>query len=258
MWAIQSNLFSQWQEEHIISVLDDNSIPWVNVMPDKDKIVFLDALPLGKNIIPYGSTKLVRLARQCGWNGVFFDDHNFNVETWNLNRKDMLNSDAIITTVSEASTLFEKFDYRSIWFIRPTEDFKAFGGTVTTAEQIRIWKSSPDTKNFSFPDTTRVAISKWKEINSESRYFIVGGKVIDGSTYKINNQRQTIHETDINKLQEIQRLADLWLPHETCVMDVADTPNGLKIVEFNCINCSGFYDHNINLIIKKVNSYFGN
>jgi len=42
--------------------------------------------------------------------------------------------------------------------------------------------------------------------------------------------------------------ADKWLPNRNVVMDLALVDNELKVIEFNCINCSGFYNHDVRKI----------
>ncbi len=55
-----------------------------------------------------------------------------------------------------------------------------------------------------------------------------------------------------NFLEETQ----VGLIIETCVMDLALTNEGLKVVEFNCLNASGFYYHDVRAIVKEVNAYY--
>ena len=83
----------------------------------------------------------------------------------------------------------------------------------------------------------------------------VGGKVISGSTYKMHKQRLVQRETDRAVIREAQELADGWLPHDVCVMDIALTKDGPKIIEFNCFNSSGFYYHDIGAIVAAVTKY---
>lgn len=54
-------------------------------------------------------------------------------------------------------------------------------------------------------------------------------------------------------LQRAQEKSNIWLPH-CCVMDLAETDDGLKCIEFNSINASGFYDCNIEKIILFLNN----
>jgi hypothetical protein len=52
-----------------------------------------------------------------------------------------------------------------------------------------------------------------------------------------------------------QKLANGWMPNEVVAMDVALTDLGVKIVEFNCFNCSGIYDHDVPKIVNEVSDF---
>lgn len=257
MWIIQSNLLDHNQIIPLMEALREFDIPFVdvNVVPFSDEF----AAPLElttKNVIPYGSTKLCKIAEKRGWTGLFFNRETFRTDCWNKNRSDMLNNDAEIMTVYDVIKKFRALPQYDIWFIRPVEDLKQFNGTLTTSEEIARWTSSVESGNFAFDENILVSIAPPKEILKEWRYFVVDRKVITGSTYKNRGLKLTSRVNDPNVLEEAQHLADGWLPHETCVMDVAQTDKGLKIVEFNCINSSGFYYHDIKRFVKEVNDYF--
>jgi hypothetical protein len=89
----------------------------------------------------------------------------------------------------------------------------------------------------------------------EYRWFIVGGKIISGSIYRKNDALYKERVIDSNTILTAQKLADMWLPHECCVMDTALIGTELKVVEFNCINCSGFFDHDISAVFKALWDY---
>ena len=260
MWIIQSNFLDTNQITPLVEALNEFNVPFkdVSVIPFSDE--FVTPLELDhKNVIPYGSTKLCKIAEMQGWTGLFFNRDTFNVSRWNIERDyDMLNNDAEIMTVRESMSSFNDADYpdEEPWFIRPLEDLKQFNGTVTTAKEIRRWMSSVDSGNFSFDENTLVAISSVKDIKMEWRYFVVDRKIVTGSSYRRMGQRLTSRELDPEVLAEAQSFADGWLPHETCVMDMALTDRGLKIIEFNCLNASGFYYHDIKAFAREVTKYF--
>lgn len=254
-WLIQSNLLDPAQMSQVCDALKEKNIPYhgCKVIPFVDDIeCFWEDEPQDKKIIPYGSSKLSRLADQKGWSGMFFDLNKFRVDVWNANRNDMLNSDAEFMTVAELETRFAGVADDEIYHIRPMEDLKAFNGTVTTAKEIRRWQHSDDSGNFSFKKTTQCVVSSPKNILAEWRWFIVDGKIISGSTYKMHGQRLVQRETDQKVIDEAQQFADKWLPNDTVVMDVALTTSGPRVIEFNCFNSSGFYYHDISAIVEAV------
>lgn len=257
-WVVQANMLNKDRQQDVAWALRDLEIPYVgvNVIPFSDDLEFLFDIPTDKEIIPYGSTSLIRHAQKYNWSGLFFlPTENFQTHVWNQNRDDMLNNDAEVMTVKEASIKFSTKEKRELFFIRPVEDLKAFSGTVTSAEEISRWMSSIDAGNFQITEDTMVAISHPKTILAEWRWFVVGGKIADGSMYYHNGSFYKKHETDRDVIDEAQTLADKWLPHETVVMDVALTNYGPRVIEFNCLNGSGFYDHDIRKIVRTVTDY---
>jgi hypothetical protein len=114
---------------------------------------------------------------------------------------------------------------------------------------------SVESGNFSFTADTLVSISPVQNLNAEYRFFVVGGKVIDGSLYRICGQGlcQPVTKPDI--FEAAQEKADIWLPHPNCVMDIAIVDDEMKLVEFNCINGSGFYYNDINKIVGALSEY---
>lgn len=258
-WIVQSNFLDVNQINPLAEALREFDIPFfdVGVIPFSDQFI-TEVDVTDSNVIPYGSTTLMKIAEKRGWNGLFFDRSTFRADVWNKNRSDMLNSDAEFMTVREAMNEFANRPKDSTWFIRPIEDLKQFNGTMTSAEEITRWMSSVESGNFSFDENVVVAVSKPKQIKMEWRYFVVNRKIVTGSSYRFNGLRLTRREEDPKVLAEAQKFADGWLPHETVVMDLALTEDGLKVVEFNCLNASGFYYHNIRDFAKSVTEYMDN
>lgn len=52
--------------------------------------------------------------------------------------------------------------------------------------------------------------------------------------------------------------AKLYQLHEIFTLDIADTPEGYKIVEYNCWACSGLYASDKNKLFLTVNDYVKN
>jgi ATP-grasp domain, R2K clade family 3 len=256
-WAIQSNLIDAKQTSEIVDAVRKIgcNIQDIIIIPFSEE--FGNEIPdIGDMVIPYGSTKLNKMAQERNWKGNWFDPETFRVEAWNANRDDMLNAECVITTVAEVHKLFEDVSDDEVRFIRPVKDLKEFNGTVTTVKEIKNWMNSVYSGNFSFSADTLISIAPVQKIVSEARYFIVGGKVINGSMYRIYGQLFSQPITNTALYEQAQRLADIWLPHPCCVMDVAELEDStFKVIEFNAINSSGFYYHDIAKIAQAMTNY---
>lgn len=202
-----------------------------------------------KYVIPYGSVRLSKIGLIHGWQGIYQSDYSFNSEIWFENRPDMLNSDSISLSIKELQDL----PVNGKIFIRPSLDHKAFTGFVATKKGILDLAERAEIEdNVNFDMNTRVSVSSVKSIEAEYRYFVIGGKVVSGSLYAQMGVPMTQPVTEKCRLKMAQAAANEWLPHETCVMDLADTNEGCKVIEFNAFNSSGFYYHDVDNIVKSV------
>lgn len=260
-WVIQTNLLNDYSVQVVWSSAEEYGcgVHEAIIIPFQDELgneEYLQSLKTDDRvIIPYGSCKLTRISQQRGWRGNCYNEETFRANVWNEMRDDMLNSDASFMQVKDTTEFLKGVDDMEQFFIRPLKDLKQFAGTVTEAFEIRNWMNSVYSGNFSFSEDTEIAISPVKKIYSEARYFIVSGKVVDGSYYRLGKQFQKHNIKCQDTLNKAQELANKWLPHECCVMDIADTDDGFKVIEFNTINSSGFYDNDIKKIVQAMTNW---
>jgi len=262
MWIVQDNLISESQYKQFIEALQNLGIKYkpIQIIPFSD---FLPEVKVDDSIvIPYGSTTFIRLAYEDGWKGVFFDHTTFKSSVWIKERRDMLNQDAKILSIKDTCEFLRKEDPEEMWFVRPDDDFKYFPGSVVSSREFIDWVDPKMDERCIIPfeiDVEKIiSIAPAKNIQYEWRYFIVGGKIVDGSVYRIGGQLHQVHEDDKEVNKRAQELADIWLPHENVVMDLALVNDELKVTEFNCLNASGYYKNDIAKIIKAVDDYMRN
>ena len=257
-WAIQTNFIADDQCRKIWAAAEKAGcatqeiiiIPFSDEFGNEADVPEMDGI-----VIPYGSISLINRAIKRKWTGMYFNEETFRVEAWLKNRADMLNSDCNVMRVGDTGEFFKGHDEEERYFIRPVKDLKEFNGTVTTVAEIKRWMQSVDSGNFSFSQDTLVSISPVQDINMEWRFFIVGGRIVDGSSYRTCGQLFSQPITDPTIYEEAQRLADIWLPHVNCVMDVALVDDEMRIIEFNALNGSGFYYHDIDKIVFAISDY---
>lgn len=257
-WILQSNLIRENTLNTIKNILinDNVSFEEVKIIP------FSDELPqIGKlseiNVF-YGSTTLILNAyKKFGLTqGIFYDHGEFSMKTYLQKWNDkMLNHDSKILTFKEII----KLDYpsESKWFIRPIEDDKSFSGKIFSFQEICDFeKELKNSNNPYLTEETLVTISSPKSIDKEWRLFIVDKKIISSCRYSMNGE---LNVCDIDIPKEMIEFAENccieYTPSTVFVMDIALFKNDYKIVECNCFNDSGFYKHDIEKIIKKINDH---
>lgn len=249
-WVVQSNKIRTSQVLQLVDALNRQGEPFVDAAVDQE--LGLLTPTEGHDLIPYGSTWLTTVAENLRWKHLFFDRNTFRVDAWLANHNAMLNTDSLIVTLSEAKAI--AYENES-WFIRPLEDLKQFPGHVITSEKLDTWVTTLEDGKCEIDGSCLVALARPKEIQMEWRYFIVDGRIATGSAYLYKNQFHKKRETDRAVLEEAQALADVWLPHPCCCMDVALVDGVPRIVEFNTLNSSGFYDHDIDAFVRTVSAY---
>jgi hypothetical protein len=264
IWAIQTNLINDdtvkavWDSAQRIGCDTREAI----VIPFQDELgneAELEALDSENNvIIPYGSVKLAKMSERRNWRGNCYVPATFRADVWNLMRDDMLNGDCAVMQVKDTEKFFEGVDEDEQWFIRPVQDLKEFNGTVAQVGDIKSWMNSPKSGNFSFGEETGIILAPVKKLYSEERWFIVGGKVVSGAVYRMGGRLVSSQILAEENVAHAQEFADKWLPHPCCVMDLADTDEGGKVIEFNTINSSGFYGHDISKIVQAMTRWAQN
>jgi hypothetical protein len=259
-YVIQDNLTSQLEE--IKPAIAKHNLPcvYVKIIPFTTDIICDEPLE-GIDYLPYGSTSLTNITHKLGWKGQYFNPDTFNTEVWLDNRDDMLNTMYPIA-ILDAIPWLRKQKPDSEWFIRPAEDLKSFSGQVIEAFKCAEWlegamECASSGVSQLMPDTY-VSISHPKHIQAEFRWFVVGGQVISGSMYHLHGRLVKQRVTDDKMTKEAQELADKWLPMPCCVMDLALVDDVVKVVEFNTINSTGFYDHDVEKILVELYKYASN
>jgi hypothetical protein len=256
-FLIQHNLICPENLTTIKNAIESYPHEFVGVLPFSREVTSNEPL-VGQDFIPYGSTAMTEAGLELGWKGLSFDLSKANYEAFLDNRDDMLNDD--VMRLDEAVKFLKTRDSGELWFTRPSKDLKEYTGLVDTAGELAEWFKDrilcASSGSYQLQPDTMVVLSVPKVIDAEYRWFIVGGKVITGSMYRNNGQLYSVEQTDASVIAEAQSFADKWLPDACCVMDLALTASfGVKVIEFNCINSSGFYACDVKKIFDALWEY---
>lgn len=255
-FLIQINLMNEHQLQLVNQAVAQYPCQLVSIIPFSREIIS-DIPVVGTDYIPYGSTLLTLLGADLGWQGLFFDLNLMHYQHWLDNSPYMLNDG--IMSASEAIKFLDNCQSDSEWFTRPSHDLKHYSGMVLPASEISDMlrsrtECSPDSGTYYLDSNTPILLDRPKTIQAEWRWFIVDGKIVTGSMYRAHGQLRKLRETDKAVISEAQELADYWLPCDTVVMDtcIVQGSDKLNIVEFNCINSSGFYDHDVSSVFREL------
>ena len=257
-WILQKNLTKSEALSRIKLALkeDQEGYEEIEVRPFSNELP--EILNRADNLVVYGSTTLMLNAYKDRIlkSGVFYDPSRFQmknyVDKWGENT---LNYKGQLIRFGEL--LDRKLDGAEHLFIRPNHDKKEFGGRVDQITNLRNWaKKIIDLQIPELHENTEIWISKPEDIIKEWRIFIVDNQIVSSSRYLYKGE---LSESATDAPEEMMdfvksrldeyRLADIY------VMDIAEIAIGYKIIECNCFNGTGFYQHDIGKIVKSVNDY---
>lgn len=183
-------------------------------------------------------------------NAIFYDSTLFDQAYYSQLNLPLLNKEAFFLPIKDnKNTSFHK-----AYFLKPSKDLKTFiPGILTPGQTIQEFiENSQHLKQY---DHELALLSEVKTIFKEYRFFIINKKVITGSQYINENKIEHKAYVPENIIKIAQEFAQLYQPHAIFTMDLAETEQGIKIVEYNCWNGSGLYKSNKNLLFKSVQEF---
>ena len=197
-----------------------------------------------------GSTALTKIAKVRGWEPGSFLNENHDFRQWKLNYGEhLLNNKAEVSSFGRVALFWEEF------FIRPCEDNKTFSGMITTWENFIDWRKRViDLKETytTLDANTMVCYGPLKNIYAEYRFFVIDGKIITHSQYKIGSRVAYNAVVEDAVVAFAQKMIDLWQPARGFVIDIGQTDEGYKIIEINCLNSAGFYASNVPKLVEAI------
>lgn len=173
--------------------------------------------------------------------GIYFNNFKFKYSTY-FDKVPIFNNDFVryYSINTEMERTFDKD-----MFIRPNGDGKFFkSGIIKSNTKIRDYISDGWLKNDS-----DFIVASVKNIDSEYRFICKDKGVITGSRYALSGEFNPSEEIPFDVSQKALEIVKLYQPSKYFVVDLAVSGNDISVVEFNCINCSGFYESNLEKII---------
>lgn len=258
-YVIQENVFKETHFDLLIEFIrkfniDHEIIKWKPFVTD------LEFTTDRKDVWCWGSVNMSKIAHRYGWKPGSMYNANHDIDVYgSYYGEHMLNHDGISMDLTDP--LPDRFNY---FFARPTKDTKSFSGQLFERNTWNEWvqqviNEETVTGKPILTHETRVFIAPLKSIEQEIRCWIVGGKVVTVSRYKLGDKvlyENYDHEQYIKDYA--QSIADIYCPAEAFVLDVCLHEGQLKVVEINCINCAGFYHADMQKLLETIEYHFGN
>lgn len=250
LWIIQENLYNENKRDDLINALTRLDIPFLLVNVHQNKIE--PDIPLDNTlpIITNGSIMLSNIARARGWEPGGFLNDNFSYTVWAEHYKELLlNKNAAITTIKNAKAPNQNM------FMRPILDNKSFNGKVFTPEEFLLFQKNcvESTPGFTSPET-EIILAPTKKIGQEHRHYIVDGKVITSSRYKLSGQPNFAKGADQAVIDVVNQALSVWQPARAFVLDTYIAGEEIGIVELGSICHAGLYEADIMRLIDALDN----
>ena len=270
-YVIQENLFKEHHYELLLDIMNRFKFEYdiVKYLPFAEDIYeWYDSADTSKehvlkvyetthnNVFCFGAVGMSVAATKRNWKpgSMLNENHDFNIYASKYGLENMLNGDGYIINLTDPIPFDDEH-----FFSRPTLDSKVFSGTVFSKKQwgdyIKLCNDNDLVKVIS--EETKVLVSPVKDIQQEIRCWVVGGKVVTASSYKIGSRIvYKNYDDELFFIDFAQKMVDKYKPAEAFVMDICLANDELKIIEINNINSAGFYNCNMVKLIGSLEDYF--
>ena len=239
-WIVQKN-FIRNERDDLVNTLSRLDINYVEVNVDKNEIdIEVDS---NQPIMTNGSIMLSNIARKKNWTPGGFLNDNFSYPKWSHYYHDfLLNKNATVYKLKDTVMLEEKA------FIRPILDNKSFNGRVFEKYQFLEFQKKSDHLDID------IILSLPKKIGQEHRHYIVDGKIITSSRYKLAGTPNFSEGADDRVLEVVDKAIKIWQPARAFVLDTYIAGDEIGIVEIGGICHAGFYKADLMSLVNALDS----
>lgn len=182
------------------------------------------------------------------------DEDMFDAALW-AERMDarMLNARGHATTIAD----FSASDLPAM-HVRPRDGMKLVGEKVRTESQAGsmsvpgIVVAPTEITALGIDPATPIWASPVREIRAEVRTWMIGGRAVAGSTYRIDGTHDRRADHPFVDEAAAVAVADhaRWSPARHYVVDHALTDEGWLVIEYNPIHSSGWYDADPGVVLE--------
>ena len=158
-----------------------------------------------------GSDSLAKTGVARGWSpGAFLENTSYDAWSAGWGHHRLLNPSAWTGPLRDA-----RVDEPS--FVRPSSDSKSFAGAVFDPDEFAVWQASvvnlgPEAY---VSGDMPVLVATPREIYSETRFFVVDGRVVTGSQYKVGGRVQYDSNVDPGAETFARSCIADWVPNRS-------------------------------------------
>jgi hypothetical protein len=210
-------------------------------------------------VIFYGSLNFAsQLMRETNWiPGAYHNTPEFDCTSYYpYLGKYLLNSNYMMLPYGELyrkrDMLFDKFGEQDTIFVRPNSGGKVFTGKLVTRD--RYEKDISQLGYYHIKPRELVVVANPRNLNKEWRFIVVDGKVIAGSQYRSNDEKNVSPEVSPSAWDLAEEIAGgRYQPARAWSLDICETMAGNQyLMEIGCVSCAGWYACDPEPIVREV------
>tara|TARA_Y100001936_G_scaffold239334_1_gene272239 strand:+ start:2039 stop:2848 length:810 start_codon:yes stop_codon:yes gene_type:complete len=259
-WVLQSNAINEGDLASLTEALNALGIrvEKLSVVPFSHEPA--QPLPvISGPCIAYGSSGLLKVARNAGWQPAGWDGPNFDASFANGHLgKLALNNHAEKAKWSKIAGIARAKGWNPI-FVRPNSETKEFAGKVYELEDLERWLQTLKDTQYHDEGENDAIVSPAVELGREWRAFVVENEQISVCQYANKGVSDKVKGAPGEVSHFITQVIDKYSPAPCFVVDIAETISEsgqeLRVVEFNSINSAGFYLCDTKIIVEKLSAY---
>lgn len=255
-WVIEKNVFSHRCFDEMITHLRVRAQPHhvVRIIPFSHEVV--GEVPIVESpCVVYGSVGVAKLAVKQGWFPGSWSSEELSCTEYVRHLGDIyLNRELVVCRLSEAEERADGLGWEN-FFIRPNSDGKAFPGGVVSKSYISDWVKQMREAGLLVENDVEVVLAPRQETGREWRTVAVGESIAAFSLYRKHQQKWEERSIDPEALVTVRHAIKRFRPTEVFVVDVCETRDGMKIIEYNNFNTAGLYECDVVAVIDTISEF---
>lgn len=259
MWLLEDIVCGNPNIQRFKCALEQLKIPYQMIRVINDELVLMDnalLIPLSRNeeqlkslltrkdLFIYGGKSLLKAVTPLNLYPGAFSSTRFNyTELLKELTEELLNPDVQVDYIENLPTA------TAAVFVRPEGNTKYIDGKVYSKEAFTELRNALMER-----EQEKLVISSVKDIEAEYRLYVVGDTIVAASQYA-----PTLTETieDYTAVESYaHKIMDRYPIDVPYVLDIAKTPMGYKVIEYNNLSTSGLYAVDVPLLIKAIERHY--
>ena len=156
--------------------------------------------------------------------------------------------------IAEPGRAFEQVGADNEAFVRPDSPLKPFAGRVLARDAVRL--AALDHGFYYDDEHLPVVVAPLRSVGQEWRFVVVDRRVVAGSGYLADGRKAVAQAPDSEAWQFAAEVAsEMEPPEPVYVLDVCETPEGLRLLELNPFSGADLYACDLQTIVAEVGAF---